>query len=50
VFNEKQFVTNFSRIFVILAPNSIVLERPMKVHKKKVEGKKIAINFEVYII
>jgi hypothetical protein len=50
VFNEKQFMTNFSSIFVTLAPNPIVLERLMKVHNKRVEGKKIAINFEVYLI
>jgi hypothetical protein len=31
VFNEKQSMTKFSSIFVILAPNPIVLERLMNI-------------------
>jgi hypothetical protein len=42
-------MTNFSSIFVILVPNPIVLERLMKVHNKRIEGKKLH-NFEVYLI
>jgi hypothetical protein len=47
IFGEQQLVTNFSSMFIILAPNHATIDRLNKVHNKKI-GQDFAIKFEVW--
>lgn len=49
IFGEQELLTNFSSVFIILAPNHATIDRLNKVHNKKIEGQDFAIKFEIWV-
>jgi len=49
MFMAKKLVLNFSIIFLILAPNIVVVQKLTEVHIKWIEGQDFTINKSKYV-